>query len=175
MSNFFLQITNFYNHPVFIIIGGITVTLGFLAFLYKLICWTFGITPVVFRLGMALWKRKIAVFASEKAFSSIKDSILESNIFKESNIIQIHDDNIDKAKNETIFLVDWETFGSKIEQVFNARKSHQTAIVVYAKPQSIPKDQMASIANRANTVVVNFRGRLLNDILLSLITTSYDK
>ena len=35
--------------------------------------------------------------------------------------------------------------------------------------------KMNDIANRPNTVVVNFRGRLLNDILTSLITTSYDK
>lgn len=79
------------------------------------------------------------------------------------------------TKDETIFLVDWETFGDKIEQIFSARKNHQTAIVIYAKPASIPQEKMSDIANRANTVVVNFRGRLLNDILTSLITTSYDR
>jgi hypothetical protein len=47
--------------------------------------------------------------------------------------------------------------------------------VIYAKPASIPPDKMDNIANRSNTVVVNFRGRLLNDILTSLITTSYDR
>jgi hypothetical protein len=77
--------------------------------------------------------------------------------------------------DETIFLVDWESFGDKIDQVFSARKNHQTAIVIFAKPASIPNEKMADIANRANTVVVNFRGRLLNDILTTLITTSYEK
>lgn len=47
--------------------------------------------------------------------------------------------------------------------------------MIYAKPASIPHEKMSDIANRANTVVVNFRGRLLNDVLTSLITTSYDR
>lgn len=175
MEYMFTQITEFYNHPLFIIVGGLTVTFGVIGFFYKVICWIFGITPIVFRLGIALWKRKIAIFGSTEVFESIKTSLTDSKVFKEQNIVHIQSDNIDKAKDETIFLVDWETFGDKIEQVFSARKNHQTAIVVYAKPASIPQEKMSDIANRANTVVVNFRGRLLNDILTSLITTSYDR
>lgn len=175
MESFINQITNFYNHPLFIIVGGLTVTLGVIGFLYKVICWIFGITPIVIRLGIALWKRKVAIFGSVEIFESIKSSLLDSKIFKEKNIVHIKSDNIDKAKDETIFLVDWETSGDKIEQIFSARRNHQTAIVIYAKPASIPQDKMNDIANRANTVVVNFRGRLLNDVLTSLITTSYDR
>lgn len=175
MGNILNQITNFYNHPLFIIVGGVTVTLAFIAFIYRLACWTFGITPIVFRLGIALWQREVAIFGSVEIFESLKNSLIDSNIFKKKNIIHISSDNIDKAKDETIFLVDWETLGDKIEQIFSARKNHQTAIVIYAKPASIPQDKMSDIANRANTVVVNFRGRLLNDILTSLITTSYDR
>ena len=175
MKEIFTQITAFYNHPLFIIVGGLTVTLGALGFLYKVVCWAFGITPIVIRLGIALWKRKIAIFGSTEVFESIKASLTDSNLFKESNIVHIKADNIDKAKDETIFLVDWNTFGDKIEQIFSARKNHQTAIVIYAKPASIPPEKMNNIANRANTVVVNFRGRLLNDILTSLLTTSYDR
>jgi len=175
MENLLSQITNFYNHPLFIIVGGLTVTLGVIGFLYKVICWILGITPIVIRLGIALWKRKVAIFGSVEVFESIKSSLLDSKIFKEKNIVHIKSDNIDKAKDETIFLVDWETSGDKIEQIFSARKNHQTAIVIYAKPASIPQEKMSDIANRANTVVVNFRGRLLNDILTSLITTSYDR
>jgi len=175
MQSIIQQITSFYNHQLFIIVGGLTITLGVLGFIYKLICWIFGITPVVFRLGIALWKRRVAIFGSVEIFESLKSSLVDSKIFKEKNIVHIKLDNIDKAKRETIFLVDWETFGDKIEQVFSARQDHQTAIIIYAKPASIPQEKMTDIANRANTIVVNFRGRLLNDVLTSLITTSYDR
>lgn len=168
-------IINFFDHPFFIVIGGITTTFLIIGIFYKIISWFFGITPIIFRLGIALWKRQIAIFGSLEVFDSLKSSLIDSKIFKEKNIVHIKKENTEKAKDKTIFLVDWETFGEEIETVFNARKNHQTAIIIYAKPQSIPNEKMTVIANRPNTIVVNFRGRLLNDILTSLITTSYDK
>lgn len=168
-------IVNFYSSPPFTVFGGITATIFVLGFIYKIISWFLGITPIVFRLGIALWKREIAIFSSFELFESLKSSLIDSKIFKDKNIIHITKENTEKSKSKTVFLVDWETFGEDIETVFNSRKDHQTAIIIYAKPQSIPHDKMNDIANRPNTVVVNFRGRLLNDILTSLITTSYDK
>lgn len=171
----FKEIINFFNHPFFILVGGIVTTLVVLGIIYRTVCWVTGITPTLLRLGTALWDRRVAIFASLDAFQSLKDTIVNSGIFREKNVLHIPQNNIDKAKDETVFLVDWETFGGEIEHVFAARKNHQTAIVIYARPASIPHEIMADIANRANTVVVNFRGRLLNDILTSLITTSYEK
>ncbi len=168
------NIVEFFNHPVFIIVGGTTVVIGFLGFLYKVISWFFGITPIVIRLGTALWKRKVAIFGTTDAFTNLKDTLIDSKIFTTNSIIHINLNNIDKAKGETVFLVDWETCADKIDHIFSVRLNHQTAIVIYAKPASIPHEKMNDIANRPNTVVVNFRGRLLNDILTSLITTSYD-
>jgi len=171
----FRQIGEFFDHPVFNIIGGITLIITVIAIIYKIICVVVGITPVVFRLGIGLWRRRIAIFGSADFCSSIQTTLIDSKIFKAKNICHVQADNIDKAKTETIFLVDWESFGMHIDQVFTSRKNQNTAIVIFAKPASIPPEKMPEIANRANTVVVNFRGRLLNDILTSLITTSYDK
>ena len=43
------------------------------------------------------------------------------------------------------------------------------------KGNSIPNNIKDKINNTSNTTVVNFRGRLLNDIITTLITTSYEK
>lgn len=165
----------FFNHPFFIVVGGLATIFMIGGFLYTVWLVVSGVLPVWYRLGMGLSARKVAVFASREAFESIKTSLMDSRIFKDKNIIHIASNNIDKAKGQTIFLVDWETFKEQIEQVFSARKNDQTAIVIYAKPASIPQDKMSDIGNRANTVVVNFRGRLLNDILTSLVTTVYEQ
>jgi len=167
-------IVDFFNHPFFILVGGVTVTISIITIIYGAFCWFFNISPIVFRLGFALWKRRIAVFSNVEQFQSLKCSLIESKIFSEKNIIHIQLDNIEKAKNETVYLVDWATFGESIEKVFETRYNHQTAVIIFAKPTSIPQDSMSLIANRPNTVVVNFKGRLLNDILTSLITTSYE-
>ena len=59
MDNLFNQIANFYNHPLFIIVGGITVTIAFIAFIYRLTCWTFGITPIVFAWELHYGKERL--------------------------------------------------------------------------------------------------------------------
>lgn len=171
MNNLYI----FFNNPIFTIIGGFTFCVTVLGIIYKIFCWFFGITPIIFRLGVALWKRKIAILGDIESLDSLKSCISDSNIFSEKNIVTINLDNLDKVKDQTIILVDWESAKDKLDQVFSSRKNHQTAIVIYAKPASIPQEKMNDIANRANTVVVNFRGRLLNDILTSLITTTYDQ
>lgn len=167
------EIIAFFNHPFFIVVGGLATISMISGFFY--IAWLVvtGVFPVWYRLGIGLSRRKVAVFASREAYESIKVSLVDSMIFKDKNVVHIASNNIDKAKGQTIFLVDWETFKEEIERVFSARKDDQTAIVIYAKPATIPPEKMNDIGNRPNTIVVNFRGRLLNDILISLITTVY--
>jgi 5S rRNA maturation endonuclease (ribonuclease M5) len=172
--NIIQLIIDFFNHPVFIIVGGLTLVFAAIGIIYRVVCIALGVTPLVFRIGKAIWRRKVAIIGSSEAFSSLTDCITDTNIFKRNNVIHIPTDNIEKVKEYTILLVDWETSGNQIEQIFIARKNHNTAVIIFAKAGSIPHEKMAEIANRSNTVVVNFKGRLVNDILNSLITTSFD-
>ncbi len=168
------QIFNFFNQPFFAIIGGFSTLLVMLGILYRIACWSFCIVPVAIRFGIAIHKREVAIFADDKAFGDLEECLTNSKIFKKKNIVLIRDGSLEKAKTKTVFLVDWTSFGSNIDKIFALRKNEQTPIVIYAKPGSIPQDQMNIIANQINVIVVNFKGRLLNDISTLLITTSYD-
>jgi 5S rRNA maturation endonuclease (ribonuclease M5) len=172
--NIIQPVIDFFNHPIFIIVGGITVVLSVIGIVYRIACIILGVTPLVFRIGKAIWRRKVAIIGTYEAYSSLKNCITDTDIFKKGNVIHIPLDNIEKAKEHTILLVDWETSGNQIDQIFVARKNHNTAVIIFAKAGSIPHEKMAEIGNKSNTVVVNFKGRLLNDILNSLITTSFD-
>lgn len=44
-----------------------------------------------------------------------------------------------------------------------------------AKGEKVPDNITKLIGSKENTTIVNFRGRLLNDIVTTLITTSYEK
>lgn len=172
--NFIQPIVDFFNHPIFIIVGGITVVFAAIGIIYRIVCIVLGISPLVFRIGKALWRRKVAIIGSAEAYSSLKECITDTDIFKKENVIHISIDNIDKAKDHTLLIVDWETSSNQIDHIFSARRNHNTAVIIFAKAGSIPHEKMSEIANKSNTVVVNFKGRLLNDILNSLITTSFD-
>ena len=132
-----------------------------------------GIIPVWWRLGIGLSRRKIAVF-SESKFSELESMLKDSKIF--SQVIQIHKSDLKKAEDETVFLVRWSEFKDVIDEILKLKKD-STALIIYA-PQNegrILDPDMEKINSNRNSIVVNMRGRLVNDILISLITTGYGK
>lgn len=167
-------IISFFNHPFFIVVWWVSTVVLVITILLKIIFWFFGITPIIVRLWKALSGRKIAIFASDKAYNDLKDTILDSSIFKEKQIEQIRENCLEKAKKHSLYLVDRSSFADKIYEIYSLRKDEQTAIIIYALPRVIPEETLKDIANRSNTVIVNAKGRLLNDLFTSLITTKYD-
>jgi len=166
-------IIDFFNHPVFIVLGGISTLVTLIAVLYGIYLFARGIFPVWYRLGVGLSKRKIAVFA-ETEYEGLQKMLVDSGLFQKSNVIKILKSNLKTAEKYTLFLVHWKSFESEIEKIL-AMKDDSTALIVYA-PQSegfIDKVVMEKINQERNSIVVNLRGRLLNDVIVSMITTGY--
>jgi hypothetical protein len=168
-------IITFFDSPFFVVVGGLATIAMIAGSVYTAYLVITGILPVWYRLGIGLSKRKIAIFASSE-FESLKSMLVDSKIFASKNIIQININDIVKAEKESIFLVHWKDYKDKMGEIIKIKKD-STALVVYA-PQSEGRIEdptvLDSINSHRNSIIVNFRGRLLNDILVSLITTSYD-
>lgn len=156
-------------------IGRITTVIFLLTILWGIYAWFKGILPAMLRLGNGLAKRKIAIFAKGDNYNSLKDLLNDSKLFSENNIIRIssHGD-FGKAEHSTLYLVFWHDWDDKIDEILRSKKD-SAALIVYA-PQDlgfIPQDKMKDLNSKRNVIVTNFRGRLLNDIVGSLMTTSY--
>lgn len=135
-----------------------------------------GILPVLMRLGRGLAKRQIVIFAKGDKMRSLKDLLLDSKLFKSKNIKEITSvSDLGRAEEITVFLVFWDDWKDDIDQILN-KKTDGTALIVYAPMDlgDIPPDQMCQIGEQRNVTVTRFRGRLLNDIVVSMITTSYN-
>ena len=159
------------------LIGTVQTFVLIFLFIYALILWGNGIAPVLYRLGNGLANRKIAIFAKGDNRSSLKSLLLDSGLFKEKNIIEIGSQNdIGKAEEASVYLVYWHDWEKNIEVILRA-KPDKCALIVYAPyhMDKIPTDQMASLDGKRHTAVTQFRGRLLNDIVTSMITTQYKK
>ncbi len=166
-------IIDFFNHPFFIVVGGLTTSFAILGFLYLLYLVLKGVLPVWYRLGLGLAKRRIAIFA-EHSYDELKSLLVDSRIFSKKNIVKIGLNEIKKAANETIFLISWKDAASNIDDILNQAKD-DTAIIIYASPKDIDGDSMKKINAQRNAVIVNFRGRLLNDILTTMVTSSFEQ
>ncbi len=168
-------VIDFFNHPFFICVGGLTTLLAVIGLLCTVLKVAKGLLPVWFRLGMGLAKRKIAILAEAQS-SDLKDLLVDSRLFNAKNIILVGKGSLKKAESATMILVHWKPFKSHIDQILDIKKDSD-ALIIYApqKEGFIEPEDMAKLTSQRHTIIVNFRGRLLNDIYTSMITTSYEK
>lgn len=165
---------NFFSHPFFNIVGGISTLVMIAGFTWITILFFRGILPVLFRLGIGLAKRKIAVFSSDTV--ELKNMLIDSGLFNQKNVIHVSQNAITSAAKANILLVHWKDFNSKIDEILSI-KMDNVSLIIYA-PQNegkIDDDSLNKINSHRNTIIVNFKGRLLNDILTSLITVSFER
>ena len=145
-----------------------------------MIAWLLGVLPLFKRLGLSRWWRKIAIIANDEKYNSIKQDLLDTKIFREKNIIQISKSTLSKVKDYNLLLLHYKSFEKEdIEKVLND-KSSGTGLVVYFPElmdgeEKIPNDMLKKIDSHPFTIVTNFRGRLINDLLITFLTTSYEK
>lgn len=174
-------IINFFNHPFFIILGGICAILLIIGILLNFIFWILGITPLIWRLGYGRWTRKIAIVANTETYNNLKKDLVDSGIFRASRIQHITDQSLSDVKDHNLLLVHYQSFTEEDIKIILANKKSSAGMVFYfmgfspQDGQTIPNEIRDKISNSANTSIVNFRGRLLNDIITTLITTSYEK
>jgi len=144
---------------------------------WAIVLWIRGIFPALLRLGNGLAKRKIAIFAKSENLVSLKSLLMDSKLFKEKNMIGItKKEDIGRAECATMYLVFWHDWQDEITEILN-KKPDECALIVYAPYDKgrITDDQMKNLDGKRHTAVTNFRGRLLNDIVTAMITTSYEK
>lgn len=155
-------------------VGLVTAALFLLTLISGIIAWLKGIIPALIRLGNGLSKRKIAIFAKGDHLKSLQDLLEGTKLFSKKNIMGISSaSDLETAERATLFLIFWDDWQDKIDEILRAKKDN-TALIVYAPRQnSIPSDKFVELNRKRNVMVTNFRGRLLNDIVISLMTTSY--
>jgi hypothetical protein len=137
--------------------------------------WIRGLLVPIWRLGVGLSRRKIALFAKDGNKNSFEDLLTDSSLFKSKNIIPITKINdLGRCESATLFLVIWEDFGTKIKDILS-KKHDKTALVVFAKTEEIKTKEWEELQTHRNVTVVNLRGRLIGDIIVSLMATGYEK
>lgn len=136
-----------------------------------------GLFPALLRLGHGLWRRKIAIVATGDTLDNLGLLIEESKLFNTKNIIRVAGvDQYEAIARASVILVYWADAAASIDAVLS-KKHEDTALIIYApyKDGPIPPEVMEKLELRKHVVVNNFRGRLMNDIVTSMITTGYAK
>jgi hypothetical protein len=162
------------------IVGVFTTVFAICLFIWTVLSWMLGVYPLFLRLGFGRWTRKIAIVANDNFYSTLKTDLVDTGVFREKNIYQIKADTLSKVKEISLALVHYQSFTEdQIKTVLSNKKSNAGFIFYFPEftPPSvvIPPEMMKAINNQQFTTIVNMRGRLINDIVITLLSTSYDK
>lgn len=164
----------------FEIVGAITIIVSISSFFYMVACWILGIAPIVRRLGLGRWYRRVFIAAEGDSYSSLKTDLTDSGVFRERNINQITSKSLNKIKTADLTLVHYQSFTEdQIKNMINNKRNGAGLIFYfpeYNPPTNIVPAQVMKLMNsEPQTILVNMRGRLINDLLVTLLSTSYDK
>lgn len=162
------------------IIGVLTTLFAITLFIWAIISWSMGVFPLFLRIGFGRWSRKIRIAAGDEAYGSLKTDLIDTGIFREKNIDQITNKSLAKIKNSSLVLVHYQSFSEEEIKTILSYKKSSAGFVFYfpefSPPENvISKEMMKIINNEQFTTVVNMRGRLINDIVTTLLSTSYEK
>lgn len=164
-------LNSFFNHPLIAFTGAIAALWLLATIAATIYLIVRGILPVLYRLGIALSKRKIALFATEKA-DEISNILVDSGLYRQKNILVIDQDSIKRAANCSLYIVHYKPYSAKMTAILDIKRDTD-ALIVYspAEDGKIELEKMKEIGEQRNTVLCNFRGRLINDVLVCMITT----
>ncbi len=162
------------------IVGVATTVFGILLFIWAVASWCMGVFPLFLRLGFGRWTRKIAIVAKDEEYASLKSDLIDTGIFREKNVYQIKSGSLAKVKDTTLALVHYQSFSESEINTILANKKANAGFVFYFPEFTpptivIPQEMMKAINNQQFTTIVNMRGRLVNDIVTTLLSTSYEK
>ena len=157
------------------LVGTIDTVILAALIIYGIYLWFRGILPAIIRLSNGLATRQIAVFAKNDNLGSLVNLLKDSGLFREKNICPVSKaEDVGRAERASVFLVFWPDWFDTIDEILRI-KPDSCPLVVYAPIDHgrIPETTMKNLDGKRNTAVTNFRGRLLNDIVTAMITTSY--
>lgn len=179
----------FYNIKVLVVdnVSMVITIVTILLFLYALFITIYHLLPLLWQFGRAMWKSKVAICANSDRYNEIKNSLKDSYAFQRKKICHFTPNCIDHdVTRYSVIVIDWQSLliideesnqndnkesESCVIRILKTRKSKETSIIILSLPGKIPNDLMKAISEYSQVTIVNAKGRLANDVFLSLLTT----
>ena len=161
----------------FEVIGTVTTIVAIITGVITFFGWLTGVSLVMKRLGLGRWYRKVLIVGGASETKSLRKDLEDSGVFRSKNITEADDRNLSDVKKASLILLDyWSLTEAQVKTVL-ANKEKEAGLIVYSPmgKNRIPDEVSEIINNEPFTTLVNMRGRLVNDLLITLMSTSYDK
>lgn len=129
------------------------------------------------RFGLALFGKKIMIVANDDDYRNLKQDLSDSGLIKKKNILHISDKHLSKTNDALLLIIAYGYMESDDFRDVVNRKNARCGLIVYCPPEKgrIKDEEMEILSKSAFTTICNLRGRLVNDVLLMMLSTSFKK
>jgi len=135
--------------------------------------------PVAKRFGLGMWRRQIAIVSDNSTLAeSLKIDLASTGILRRKNIVTIPRLNVKDLPKWSVVVIDCECFDSdELLDDFIRRMDVSIGVVLYCRAgrKRLSDDLMNEINGSSRVILTNFRGRLVNDVIASLVSTPYEE
>lgn len=156
------------------IVSGVVTIVGILSLFLFITGAIAGLIRPFFRFGWAAWKKKVYIVAGEKA-GTFEGDLVRSGIVKKRNIECKNLDQLADIQDARLIILDYKFLGSKKTLEIIKRKKPNCGAIVYATSREIDSKSLEELYEVQHVSVANFRGRLVNEVLVLLMSCSFSK
>lgn len=156
------------------LVGLVVTVLGIISFLALVIASIKGVVRPLWRLGLGLSQRQVLIAASQDDYDSIKHLLEKCNLFVKTVMPRYNGSDMELIQNADVIVYRYEDIETLKEIL--SRRAKNTPLIVYAKNKEIEDEEAWVMLDKyTNTTVCNLKGRLINDVLVGLMTNAYVK
>ena len=145
------------------------LTVGFVALAIM------GLIKPAYRFGKAIAWKKVFIVSDSETRHDLRCDLERSGLIKHKNILEKSKGQTGELRGARLLIVDFNYLGADEVLRIVSAKCPDCGVLVYAKPGSIKSDCTEKLNLYQHVSVVNFRGRLVNEVLLLLLSTSFTK
>lgn len=132
-----------------------------------------GLVRPAFRFGKGIAWKKVFIVADGNTRQELKGDLERSGIIRKKNILEKTDGQISDLVGARLLVSEYGYLGEENVDKIVSQKCSDCGVLIYAKHKEISDESMEKLNRAQHVSVVNFRGRLVNEILLLLISTSF--
>lgn len=134
-----------------------------------------GLLKAMWRFGIGVAWRKVFIVADADARDELQGDLMRSGIVRKRNIKTMTRGQISNLKGARLIILDYGYLEEDETVRIVSQKDSDCGVLVYAKPGTIPGEVMEKLNLSQHVSVVNFRGRLVNEVLILLLSTSFSR
>lgn len=171
-----VALNGFAGSPFFTIASAIQIVVDIMVVLAVVVMIVGNLAKPLWRFGKARWKKPILIYGNSEQYGSLKKDFVATGIVRERNVSRADADHMGEiAEAWTIVICADGIEDDDVIRILEA-KPPRCAALVYAPPNRRLGPAAYKECNmREHVAVCNMRGRLTDELILTLFTTSFKK